>query len=189
MISYLSGTVFKKNEKSAIVLVNGVGYEVFLIPKTLAELNLQEPAEFLTYLDVKETSWNLYGFIDEETLNFFKLLLTISGIGPKSALNILSRAELATLWEAIAVNSPDLLVKTSGIGKKTAEAVVNQLKDKIGWYVSMVGGDLANSANTEVIEALANLGYDISRIRGVLSKISPEAKTLEEKIRESLKLI
>lgn len=189
MIAYLAGTILRKNEKSIIVLVGGIGYEVFTLPKKILEAAIGDEIKLLTYLDIKENSWNLYGFSDQESLDFFKLLLTISGIGPKSALNILSKAELDILRQAITANNPELLVKISGLGKKTAEVVVSQLKDKVGQFIANPTNTLADNVNSELIEVLSQLGYDISQIRNVLPKISPEAKSIEEKIKAALKLI
>jgi Holliday junction DNA helicase RuvA len=181
MIGYLRGKVIKNDVKSILLDVNGVGYKVFthigdLEQKKSAEL------ELYTYLAVRENALDLYGFVTREELDFFELLLTVSGIGPKSAMAILSVASITTLKTAISTEDSSHLTKVSGIGKKNAEKIVLELKDKIGTYV--FDGKF-ESHDTDAIEALKALGYSERESREALKKTI--GSTTEEKVRSALK--
>src|SRR5689334_3135332 len=132
MIGHLTGTVFEKELGAVILDVGGVGYRVHVSNATFAALPAEtgSSVSLYTYMAVRETSMELYGFADKEELALFELLINVSGIGPKSGLAILSLANAATLTTAIAKNDVSYLTKVSGIGKKTAEKIILELKDK-----------------------------------------------------------
>src|SRR5581483_3445057 len=131
MISSLSGSVRHKEVNSVVVDVNGVGYKVFVPTDVALETTLSQPVFLWTYLAVRENSLDLFGFLEKETLNTFELLITISGIGPKTALGILNIVSPATLRQAVASGDTSYLTRVSGIGKKNAEKIVLELKDKL----------------------------------------------------------
>jgi Holliday junction DNA helicase RuvA len=185
MISYLQGQVKRITERSLTVLTGGVGYEVFTAKDTLTQVKIGEEVELLVYTAVREDAIDLYGFKDDSQFYFFKLLITISGIGPKSALNILDSAGPEDIRQAVINDDPGMLQKVNGIGKKTAERIVVELKSKIG--AGLVAGS-SQHASSEVIEALESLGYKAVEIREVLKQID-QTLTTEQKVSQILKLL
>jgi Holliday junction DNA helicase RuvA len=179
MIGYLRGTIIYRDLKSAVVDVNGIGYKVFTNSGSLSD---KKEVELFTYLAVRENALDLYGFAKKEELEFFELLLTVSGIGPKSAMAILSVASISTLKQAISTDNSSHLTKVSGIGKKNAEKIVLELKDKIGNFI--FDGKI-ESHDSDAIEALKALGYSEKESREALKKATGE--TTEQKVRAALK--
>ncbi len=182
MIGYLKGTVIGQDLKSIILDVSGVGYKIYT---NTAVLDGTSPntLEFWTYLAVRENALDLYGFKTKEELGFFELLITVSGIGPKSAMGILTIATLPNLRHAISTGDTSHLTKVSGIGKKNAEKIVLELKDKL----EGLGGDMSGtiSGDMDALEALKSLGYGEREAREALKKTSGE--TTEQKVRSALK--
>jgi len=171
----------------AIISAGGVGYKVRATRETLAGLRSKEEASLWTHLAVREDALDLYGFADEEALGFFELLLTVSGIGPRSALAILDIAEVPTLRSAIAAGNDSYLTKISGIGKKTAAKIVLELKDKVG---PMSEGDARAAAGDEdALEAMQALGYSVHESREALRKVPSTVKKSADRLREALKLL
>lgn len=179
MIGYLKGKIIHRDLKNILIDVNGVGYKVFT---NNIGLDSQKEIEIFTYLAVRENALDLYGFAKKEELEFFELLLTLSGVGPKSAMAILSVASITTLKQAISTNDSSHLTKVSGIGRKTAEKIVLELKDKIGNYV--FDGKL-ETHDEDAVEALKALGYSERESREALKKAL--GKNTEEKIKSALK--
>jgi len=189
MISYLEGKIIDKDLEYITLNVNGVGYLIHATPDLLQEAQDKEEMSIWTYLAVRENSLDLYGFKDKEEIAVFKLLLTISGVGPKSASGILSSTTAETLISGIRSNDPAYLSKTAGIGKKTAEKIVVALKDKLG---ALEFGDDSNSGsenpNVIAIDALIALGYSERDARDAVSKIK-DIDNPEEIIKKALKEI
>ena len=186
MIAYLNGIYKMKNEKSIIVDVNGVGYEVFTTVPLAASLEVGARCELFIYTSVKETAIELYGFSSHEDQKIFLLLLNVSGIGPKSALNIFKNVSGEVIMNAILMQQPALLA-THGVGKKTAEKIVSELKAKVHSveFVRSSSGD-----HTDLIDALIALGYNQSQINHVLTRLPHhETITTEEKVRLALQLL
>lgn len=187
MISYLEGKIIEKDTESIILNVGGVGYLVHATPDLLQDAEVDQEISVWTYLAVRETALDLYGFKNKKEISVFKLLLSISGIGPKSAIAILSNATSETLISGIQSNDPAYLSKMSGIGKKTAEKIVVNLKDKVG---TIEFGD-SNSTNSEnhnvvAIDALVSLGYSERDARETVGKIKDLEKP-EDIIKRALK--
>lgn len=178
MISYIHGKVLFRDLKSVVVDVHGVGYKVFTYK---GGLETETEVSFFTYLAVKENALDLYGFETKKELDFFELLLTVSGIGPKSALAILSVASPAVLTHAITTGDSAHLIKGSGIGKKNAEKIILELKGK----VDDIGHTEGMSYDTDALEGLKALGYSEKDAREALKKA--EGETTAEKIRSALK--
>jgi Holliday junction DNA helicase RuvA len=172
------------------VLVAGLGYKVFVNESMYADLDLGLEVELYTYQNVREDALDLYGFASLDQLELFELLLSISGIGPKSALGVLSIAKVADIKETIARGDSSLLMKVSGIGKKTAERVVLELREKVGSIASMnIGAGTKNSfsASSDEIDALVALGYSIMQAREALSKVDPKITNSGERIKLALR--
>ncbi len=182
MIGYLRGKIINTDLKSVVLDVSGVGYKIYT---NTSSLSTSKEAEFWTYLAVKENALDLYGFLKKEELDFFELLLSVSGIGPKSAMAILSIASLPNLRKAIATGDTGHLTKVSGIGKKNAEKIVLELKDKI----KDLSGEMHSlSGDIDALEALKSLGYSEQESREALKKVT-EIKDTGEKVKKALKLL
>jgi Holliday junction DNA helicase RuvA len=186
MISLLKGTIESETEKYVIIDVNGVGYKVHISGNTFKNLPKKgEKIKLYTYLYVRENIMDLYGFLNLEELEIFELLISISGIGPRGALSVLTVVSIETLKKAIANEESDVLTKVSGIGKKMAEKIVLELKNKIGEEFSGKGVGV----DGEAIDALMSLGYKLQEARETLKKIPKEAESIEDRVREALKLL
>src|ERR1700722_6768226 len=152
MIGHLEGTILKASAGFAILSCAGVGYKVAATKETMARLRAGEKAALWTHLAVREDSLDLYGFLTEEEQHFFTLLFTVSGIGPKSALAILDVATIETLRTAISGSNASYLTNVSGIGKKTAEKIILELRDKVG--AAQAGSGASLTGDEEALEAM-----------------------------------
>ncbi len=188
MISYLQGQVKYKGEKSILLITSqGVGYEVFMTAVQLNSLQEGEEVGIFTTLVIKENAHELYGFVSAEENAMFRLLNSISGVGPKSALAVLSIASPLEIAQAVTSGDSSLLQKVSGIGRKTAERIVLELKNKV--IAPVEGGKKDNKVeekNNEVMEALLRLGYKRRDVADILSKLDNNL-SVEEKLKEALK--
>jgi len=187
MIAYIKGEVIQKNERSVIALVGGIGYEVFLINDDLEKIKKGKEYELHIYPHIKEDMFDLYGFKDTEQLDFFKKIISISGIGPKSALNILSLADIHDLKRAISSEDASFLQTVSGIGKKTAARIVLELKEKI--VTELLDNEIEKQGSGQVIEALISLGYKEIDARDASRRVPDDIQELSEKITIALKEI
>jgi Holliday junction DNA helicase RuvA len=187
MIAYLEGTVRALRDNHCILLVGGVGYKVFATKETVARLTLEGNASFWIHHAIREDALDLFGFPAQEELSLFQLLLTVSGIGPKSALGILDIASSDTLRSAIASGNAGYLTNVSGIGKKTAEKIVLELKDKI----SRTGnaGPAMPKGDMEALEAMRALGYSADEGRKALRNVPHDIEGSSERLREALRIL
>lgn len=188
MISRLTGTLLDLDLKSGTVAVGGIGYKVFIGGETLEYLagSVGQTVDLFTYLAVRENALDLYGFKNRETLDMFELLITVSGIGPKSALGILAVASEKTIREAITREDTSYLTKVSGIGKKNAEKIVLELKGKLKESEIILGDRKDVSKDALVIEALKSLGFDERSARESIKHMDKEL-TVEAMITLALK--
>ena len=189
MISHITGTVIDISEKYAVVDVNGLGYKVYCATDTLGGLRVDSPASLHTYLAVREDALDLYGFITAEEKDFFEMLISVSGIGPRSALGILSVATTGTLKQAIGTGDTSYLTKVSGIGRKTAEKVVLELRDKMRAHVGTKESSGHLRAESDVMEALKSLGYSQNEARDALKEVPAEITGANARIKEALKIL
>jgi Holliday junction DNA helicase RuvA len=186
MLAFIKGKIKTKTDRFAIVQANDIGYKVYCPVSTLNKLEVQKEAEFFTHLYLREGVMDLYGFLTFEEMDFFETLISVRGIGPKASLSILSLAPVKTVKQAIASGQKSLLTKVSGIGNKTAERVILELKNKV---VMPVAGIRQLSFDSEVIEALVSLGYTISQARQALEQVPENIKIMEKRIKEALKIL
>ncbi len=185
MIGSLTGSLLSRNEKYILLDVSGVGYKVYANFDTM-DYAAQEARVFLfIHTVVREDVLELYGFRDEISLDMFERLIGISGIGPRSALGVLAVADPETLKSAIIGGDISYLTKVSGIGKKTAEKILLELRDVLGRGVSVSSPTM--TADTEVILALESLGYSTAEARSAMQYINPETVGTNNKIKEALK--
>ncbi len=189
MIAYISGKVLDINEKFAIVETSGLGYKVFCPADTLGRLHAGGNASLFTYLSVREDALDLYGFASQDEQGFFELLLTVSGIGPKGALSILSTTNTDTLKQAIASGDAGYLNKIGGIGRKTAEKIILELKDKLRAHGKNENTEVSMRAESDVVEALKSLGYSQNEARDVLKEIPSSLEGTNARIKEALKIL
>ncbi|MCS7067101.1 MAG: Holliday junction branch migration protein RuvA [Meiothermus sp.] len=192
MVRYLKGTVLKKSQSSAVLLVGGVGLEAGCPASTLAQLSEGQEATLHTKLIVREDDLSLFGFADERSLELFELLLSVSGVGPKVALNLLSSQTPALLARALAEGDLRLLTAAQGVGKKLAERIALELRGKVPAHLMGEGGALVRTTHTQEAElALVTLGFRESQVRSVVTEIAqknPEAST-QELIKLALKAL
>lgn len=182
MISYLKGQIMHKTANSVMLLCGAVGYEVFVPVNRLPLYNLQQEVEFFTYAHYREDGSTLFGLTSWEERELYQILLNVSGIGPKGALALIGQATLAGLHQAIREENVAFLTKVPGIGKKTAQRLVLELKDKLPAYdidealVEEVGLEVKPAAlkRDDITEVLLSLGYHESEIR----KVYPELKKM-----------
>lgn len=191
MIRRLKGTIVDIGLKSVVIDVSGVGYLVSGIEQEIARLNHGDFAEFWIRTVVREDAFDLYGFENKNTLDFFELLITVSGIGPKSALGILNSTTSETILEAITTGETGYLTKIAGIGKKMAEKIVLELKDKAGIMHIANGGTTSARGQSDVdaIEGLKSLGYNHKEARQALEDLPKDIVEAGAKIRAALKIL
>jgi len=190
MIAQLEGTVAYADSRSMVLDVHGVGYKVWIGSEQLQKMAKVGPEKvrISTYLSVRENALDLYGFANVEELETFELLITISGIGPKTAAGILNVVSIQTIRSAIASNDPSYLTKVSGIGRKNAEKIVRELSDKIGVLESDVPTQ-AMRHESDVLEALKSLGYAEREAREALKKVPTDDGTAGERVKKALKIL
>ena len=192
MFYYLSGKLAHIEPPVAVIDVGGVGYAVHSSLNSLARVNMGENVKFYTYLHVREDIMDLYGFCDQEELNFFKLLISVSGVGPKAALSILCAVTPDQLTLAIATEDEKPILAASGVGKKLAQKVILELKDKVAKdVISTKGGvssvPMASNDNvSEATAALIALGYTRGEVDSVLRTLDLSGLGTEDIIKKAL---
>jgi len=187
MISFLEGTIEFKSEKFVVVNVGGVGYRVFVGVETLQKIPEKNASVKLwTHQYVRENAIELYGFLNFAELDLFEILISISGIGPKGGLGILGIAPIDTLKKAIAAGDTSYLTRVSGIGRKIAEKIVLELKEKMaGRGVSIEAPELKEEA--DALEALISLGYSQREAREALARVPADITSMEKRVGAALK--
>lgn len=202
MISYIRGELAAVEQQKAIVDVCGVGYGVYMPQQALSVLPpVGSEIKLYTYLNVKEDAMQLFGFLTKDDLNIFRLVIGVSGIGPKGGLNILSCMSPDELRFAIMSGDAKAISAAPGIGKKTAEKLILELRDKIdienvlehaarGDSELPAGtGDAENSMQAEAVQALVALGYGNAESLRAVRRTSPECISVEEILKEALKYL
>ncbi len=190
MISFIQGKIINKKENSLTVLTAGwVGYEVNMQVSKLVDLQVGHEIGIHTYLRVSDNAMDLFGFETLEEKYFFELLITVSGVGPKSALNILELGSMDDIQNAISRGDVDYLTKVSGIGKRTAERIVVELKNKIGESRQPKADSHTGGVMGDAIDGLVALGYSKEEARSVVKDLEAEGKTGEQLLREALKWV
>lgn len=185
MISSLSGTVRHKDLHYIVIDVGGVGYKVAVTTDTALDAVPSSPIFLWTHLAVRENALDLYGFIDKENLEVFELLITISGIGPKTALGIINVATPSMLRQAVATSDTSYLTRVSGIGKKNAEKIVLELKDRLKVSDEDKGVDARSEG--DAMEALISLGYSERDAREALKQVPKNIEGASERVKAALK--
>jgi Holliday junction DNA helicase RuvA len=187
MIASLKGKILLKTDKFLIIETGGVGYKVSCSTEVLSKAkSTGEEMSLWIHTHVREDALDLYGFENREDLSFFEMLLGVSGIGPRSALSILGIAPIGTLRKAVSSGDTSYLTKISGIGRKTAEKIVIELRDKMS--VGAEGSETGSlQEEVDALEALKSLGYSQNDAREALRKVS--GGDMNAKIREALQIL
>jgi Holliday junction DNA helicase RuvA len=191
MIAHIKGIVAEKFENSVIVDVNGVGYEITITALDYENITLDQEIKFYTYHSIRENAEELYGFSSLAAKKLFQLLLTVQGIGPKAAIAILSLAAPEEVRNAIANADAAFVSKASGVGKKSAERVIVDLRDKVGipshyGATQVISGKPAKNEPDEALDALIALGFPLKEATAALEKVDPTLP-VEERIKLALK--
>ncbi|MEM7801676.1 MAG: Holliday junction branch migration protein RuvA [Chloroflexota bacterium] len=191
MIASLNGSLLQRADDSLVVGVGGIGLRVFC-PKSVMENTGGVGTQLFlhTHLIVRETELTLYGFSSEEELNLFNILLGVNGVGPKVGLAILSTLSPELLKSAILREETAALQRVPGIGKKTAERIMFQLRDKLDFSVeSAINVPLVNDTDAEVIDFLTSLGFSIVEAQTALQKIPRDLGSVEDKVQSALQFL
>ena len=188
MIAHISGKIVEKFAGSVIVDVAGVGYEVIVPTNEFERAVLGDDIKFYTYHNITDRSQELFGFSSLAAKKLFELLITIQGIGPRSGIAIMSLGETEDVRNSIACEDAKFIQKASGVGKKSAERVILDLKDKVGMAISKPDGvgDSIILASDEALEALIALGFNLNDATKALEQIPRDLPT-EERITLALK--
>lgn len=190
MISFIEGKIIFKGERFVIVSAAGIGYRVFVGPDVLRNIGKnKEQVGLWTHLHLREDSQELYGFLEYAELDFFEMLIQISGIGPKSALGVLSVASLDTLKRAIASGETSYLTQVSGIGKKIAEKIILELRDKLGKVGFGPQENVFLKEEEDVLQVLRALGYSYQEAREAIKKLPANISGAQERVKEALKIL
>jgi len=188
MIASLHGTLESLGSDYAIINVNGIGFQVYMPTSTLSTLGkVGGEVKLHTHFHLREDNATLYGFASSEELGLFQTLISVSGLGPRLALAMLSAMRVEQLSMAIATGSTDLLTEIPGVGKKIASRIILELREKLG--AGLVGAPAAQLAeeNTEVLAALTSLGYSVAEASRAVATLPPSSDlSLEEKIKLAL---
>lgn len=193
MIAHLAGTITEKFQNSVIIDVHGVGYELAISAPDFENTNLDDQVKFYTYHAIRENSEELYGFSSLAAKKLFEMLISVNGVGPKAAMAIMSLGSPEEVRNAIANTDSSFIAKASGVGKKSAERVIVDLRDKVGtpshYGRSEEGTFLAPASlgpADEALDALIALGFPLKEASAALAAVDPSL-SVEERIREALK--
>lgn len=188
MIGALTGTIFTTQKNPIIVFVGGIGYAVNVGERLLTTLKKDEKKTFFIHTHVRDDALDLFGFVSEEEHGLFTLLLSVSGIGPKTALATVDRG-VDAVRRAVVSSDVDFFTTIPRLGKKNAQKIIIELKSKLGSSKEL---DLASDSSgdtKEIIDALLSMGFIRHEILEVLKKLSPRAESIEDKIREALRYL
>lgn len=192
MIRMIRGTVVVRGKDHLVVDIGngggGIAFKILVPEPTAIQNNIGSEVLLNTYLQVREDALTLFGFASEDELSMFEMLLTVSGVGPKMALGALSAMSTDALRLALASEEPAILARIPGVGKRTAEKIVLELKDKVKGpgSATLAGLSVANNADTEVIEALIALGYSVVESQRAVQSLPKDVTRIEERLRLAL---
>ena len=196
MISYITGIVEEVEIDKVVVDHNGIGYGIYMPQSTLETIGIGEELKIHTYFNVREDAMQLFGFLTKEELKIFKLLIGVSGVGPKGAMAIIGTCPGDSLQMAIISDDAKAISKAPGIGNKTAQRIIIELKDKLDLESMFMAGTenatpvISANAQSETVEALVSLGYSRSMALNAVKKIkNSETMDVEEMLKSALKNI
>lgn len=188
MISFLEGKIETKEKNSLILNVNSIGYRIFVSIETLSKMpQAGSSIKVFTAMEVKEDSMELYGFLTKEEADFYNLLRTASGVGPKTALALLSLAPVSSIASAIVNKDINFLTKVSGVGTKVAEKIILELKDKV--EQKGLHGARHSEKDSDLLEALTKMGYGVKESVEALSHVPSTIVDEQGRLKEALKML
>ncbi len=190
MFYYLKGTVVHTFENFAVLDIGGIGFKIYSSLSSLSKITQNNNFIFYTYTNIREDAFDIYGFITQEELNFFEMLLSVSGVGPKAALAVLSALSPSGVAKAVLTNDAKAISAAQGVGIKTAQRIILELQSKISGEdllqnVSENDNFLNMSANNDAVAALMALGYNATEAKRAIAAAEP-GKTVEETITNAL---
>lgn len=190
MFYYLKGTVVHTFENFAVLDIGGIGFKIYSSLSSLSKITQNNNYIFYTYTNIREDAFDIYGFITQEELNFFEMLLSVSGVGPKAALAVLSALSPSGVAKAVLTNDAKAISAAQGVGIKTAQRIILELQSKISGEdllqnVSENDNFLNMSANNDAVAALMALGYNATEAKRAIAAVEP-GKTVEETITNAL---
>ncbi len=192
MIGYLEGEIIKKYDRRCILKCGPLGYRIFMANSALSKLQENsDTVKVFTYPHQREDTQELYGFLNPEELELFEMLITVSGVGPKSALTLVDEVPFEMLVASIIKGEEGVLRKVSGIGQRTAQKIIIDLKNK-ALALATVATEAASqtvSEDADILEALQSLGYSAYQAREAVKKIPQDVKGVERRVEEALKLL
>lgn len=190
MIAHVAGEVVEKTNDALIIDVGGLGYEVQVASGDFEAARLGENSKFYTYDHLRETSHDLFGFSNLASKRLFEMLISVSGVGPKMALAILSLGDIESIRSSIALSDHAFVQRASGVGKRLAERIIVDLKDKIGaaGAVQINSYQTTGITNDEALDALIALGYNLQQANQALSSIDPRLD-LQTRVKTALQTI
>ena len=189
MIAALTGTVSDKYPDYVVLEVSGVGYGLFVTNEDFGSLSMGRQTKLHVYEHIRENSYDLFGFVNIETKKLFEKLIEVNGVGPKMAINVLSIGSVDSVRQAIASGDTRYIQAASGVGKRVAERIIVDLKDKVGLGIdsSEAGITIDGLTKTdEAVEALISLGFSAQAAVNALHNIDP-GLTIEERVKQALK--
>lgn len=191
MIKYIIGDIKYIGEDFIILDNNGIGYKIGTSDSSLRNFDINKNYQVYTYMAVREDAMDLYGFFDKEELDFFELLISVSTIGPKNALSILSTLDTASIQRAINNNDIEALTKAKGVGKKTASRIILELSDKVSKMPQLEEAEEVHISSDldAAVDALANLGYQRSDVVKAMTKVETENREIEDIIKDCLLIL
>lgn len=195
MFSYLKGILEDIKNNYIVIDINGIGFKVYTSTHTIDQIpSLNQQVKVHTYLNIKEDAMDLYGFMEVDELRIFELLISVSGVGPKAALAILSTLSPMQISLAIVSSDENMLIKAPGVGKKIAQRIILELKDKIksedlSNFEAIDSGVEGNGHISEAVQALLALGYSISDASRAVQAVDSQYIELEDIIRQALKTL
>lgn len=188
MIAQLNGTVVYKEDSQIIVDVGGVGYEVLLTATDAANCVVSQDIHLYTHFHVRESSQELFGFTDPSAKILFTKLISVSGLGPKMAMNVLSLGPTSDIKAAIADGNGAYIAQATGVGKRLAERITVDLKDKVGFFAGMTSSSGTSAGTNDAKDALVALGYTVSQAEHALTKVDNKLP-IEEQVKKALKAL
>ena len=186
MIGALKGTIYSKSQNSIILFVGGVGYGVFVTNRFLEESKTDSEVFLFTHSHIREDAFDLFGFPTKQELHVFKLLITVSGIGPKTALTVINRG-VGAVTGAVQKSDVDFFTTIPRLGKKNAQKIIIELKQKLGSIADLDLSEYASSETKEILDGLSSMGFARNEAMQVIKTIPSNTVTLEQKIRYCLK--
>ena len=187
MIGFLNGEVLARDDPHIVINVNGVGYKVLASGSVLSKATLNGKLKLFIYTHVREDAISLFGFLDSLDLKLFENLISVSGIGPKTAMNIFSVGTREEIVQAVITGDVDFFTGVPRLGKKNAQKIIIELKSKLGSIEDLDLSKIDSKENSEVIAALKTFGFSNKEALEALKNIKSEGKSTEEKIRMALK--